>query len=76
MAKFRNMGISITAPMTVTKWWTSNFFTNIYNNHYEGIYEGKPMDISYTSFMMNITQTFTIKQGFTLELSGFYRAKE
>ncbi len=25
--------------------------------------------------MVNITNTFTIKQGFSLELSGFYRAK-
>jgi hypothetical protein len=25
--------------------------------------------------MVNITNTFTIKQGFSLELSGFYRGK-
>lgn len=75
VAKFRNIGISITAPIPVTKWWNLNFFTNIYNNHYEGVYENKPLDISYTSFMANMTQTFTVKQGFTLELSGFYRAR-
>jgi hypothetical protein len=75
VAKFRNIGISITAPIPVTKWWTSNIFTNIYNNHYEGVYENKPIDISYTSFMVNMTQTFTLKQGFTVEMSGFYRAK-
>jgi len=75
VAKFINMGISITAPMTITKWWNTNFFTNIYNNHYKGIYNAEPLDISYTSFMVNITNTFTIKQGFSLELSGFYRGK-
>ncbi|HQZ75030.1 MAG TPA: TonB-dependent receptor [Chitinophagaceae bacterium] len=75
VARFRNIGIAITAPIPVTKWWTSNIFTNIYNNHYEGMYEGKPLDISYTSFMINMTQTFTLKQGFTLEMTGFYRAK-
>jgi hypothetical protein len=75
VAKFINMGISITAPITVTKWWNTNFFTNIYNNHYKGIYNTEPLDISYTSFMINITNTFTIKPGFTLELSGFYRGK-
>jgi iron complex outermembrane receptor protein len=75
VAKFRNMGISITAPVPVAKWWSLNFFTNIYNNHYEGVYENKPLDISYTSFMANMTNTFTLKQGFTLEVSGFYRAK-
>jgi Outer membrane receptor proteins, mostly Fe transport len=30
VAKFINMGISITAPVTITKWWNTNFFTNIY----------------------------------------------
>jgi hypothetical protein len=75
VARFRNIGIAITAPIPVTKWWTSNIFTNIFNNHYEGVYEGKPLDLSYTSFMINMTQTFTIKQGFTLEMTGFYRAR-
>jgi hypothetical protein len=69
------MGISITAPVPITKWWNTNSFTNIYNNHYKGIYNAEPLDISYTSFMVNITNTFTIKQGFSLELSGFYRGK-
>jgi outer membrane receptor protein involved in Fe transport len=75
VAKFINMGISITAPLPVTKWWNTNFFTNIYNNHYKGIYDAEPLDMSYTSVMINITNTFTIKQGFSLELSGFYRGK-
>jgi outer membrane receptor protein involved in Fe transport len=75
VAKFINMGISITAPVPITKWWNTNFFTNIYNNHYKGIYNAEPLDMSYTSFMVNITNTFTIKQGFSLELSGFYRGK-
>ena len=75
VARFRNVGISITAPLPLTKWWNVNLFTNIYNNHYKGVYENKPLDISFTSFMVNMTQTFTIKQGFTAEVSGFYRAR-
>lgn len=75
VAKFTNMGMSITAPIPITKWWNTNTFANVYNNHYEGIYNGKPLDISYTSFTFNMTNTFTIKQGFSLELSGFYRGK-
>lgn len=75
VASFRNMGISVTAPIPVTKWWTSNIFVNVYNNHYKGVYESKPLDLTYTSFMVNMTQTFTIKKGFTLEMTGFYRAK-
>lgn len=75
VARFRNMGIAITAPVPVSKWWASSIFVNVFNNRYSGIYENKPLDLSYTSFMVNVTNTFTIKPGFTAELSGFYRAK-
>ncbi len=75
VARFRNIGIALTMPFTVTKWWNINLFTNIYNNHYTGVYEDKPLDLQYTSFMVNMTQMFTVNKGLTLELSGFYRAR-
>ncbi len=75
VARFRNIGISITAPVPITKWWTSNTFVNIFNNKYNGVFENQPIDLSYTSFMVNMTNTFTLKQGFTLEMTGFYRAR-
>lgn len=75
VAKYTNIGIAITAPLPVTKWWNLNLYTNVYRNHYKGIYDNKPLDLAYTSFMVNMTSTFTIKQGFTAEVSGFYRAK-
>ncbi|MBK8299342.1 MAG: TonB-dependent receptor [Chitinophagaceae bacterium] len=75
VARFRNIGISITAPVPITKWWTSNTFVNIFNNQYNGVFENQPIDLSYTSFMVNMTNTFTLKQGFTLEMTGFYRAR-
>ena len=75
VARFRNIGISITAPVPITKWWTSNTFVNIFNNQYNGVFENQPIDLSYTSFTVNMTNTFTLKQGFTLEMTGFYRAR-
>lgn len=75
VASFRNMGISITAPLTITKWWNTNIFTNVYNNHYKGIFDTTAIDLSFTSFMVNITNNFTLGKGFTGEISGFYRYK-
>ncbi|HEX7846826.1 MAG TPA: outer membrane beta-barrel family protein, partial [Chitinophagaceae bacterium] len=75
VAKFRNIGISITAPIPVKKWWNMNLFFNAFNNRYEGFYDNEPVDTAFTSFMINMTQSFTIKQGLTAEISGFYRAK-
>lgn len=75
VAQFRNMGISITAPVSFTKWWNANFFTNVYNNRYKGTYDTIAIDMAFTSFMVNITNNFTISKGFTAELTGFYRHK-
>jgi outer membrane receptor protein involved in Fe transport len=79
VAKYTNMGISVTAPVPVTKWWNLNLFTNVYRNHYKGTYSlgvrDTAIDLAYTSFNANMTSTFTIRQGFSVEVSGFYRAK-
>jgi iron complex outermembrane recepter protein len=73
VAQLDNIGLSITAPFTLAKWWNTNVFTNIYNNHYKGVLDTFSIDRSFTSFMVNITNNFTIAKGFTAELSGFYR---
>lgn len=73
VAKFRNMGLSITAPITVAKWWNINLFANVYNNRYKGVYNDEPIDIAFTSFNSNMSNTFQLGKGTTAELSGFYR---
>ncbi len=75
VATFRNMGISITAPVAIAKWWTANLFTNVFNNLYKGIYDTINIHLTYTSFMINLTNNFNFGKGFTGELSGFYRYK-
>jgi hypothetical protein len=73
VAKLNSISLSITAPFKFTKWWSANLFTTVFNNHFEGFYNGTPIDISATSFMANMTNTFTISKTVTGELSGFYR---
>ena len=73
VASFRNFGISITAPTKITKWWNVNLFTNVYNNHYVGVVDSTEVDLQFTSFTANLTNSFTFSPGFTGEISGFYR---
>lgn len=75
ISTFRNMGLSVTAPFKWAPWFNSNVFANLYNNHYKGMYNADPIDLTYTAYMVNITNSFTIVKGFTAELSGFYRSK-
>lgn len=75
VANFTNIAFSVTAPVKIAKWWNLNVFGNVYNNHYKGIYDTIDIDLRFTSFMLNVTNSFTIAKGFTAELSGFYRHK-
>jgi len=73
VASLRNLSASVTAPFSVAKWWNVNFFGNVFNNHYKGVYDTINIDLQFTSFSMNVTNSFTIAKGFSAELSGFYR---
>ncbi len=77
IAKFDNLSLSVTAPARFSSWWNANFFATVFNNHYKGIYNNDPIDISFTSFNVNITNSFVLSKakGLNAELSGFYRHK-
>jgi outer membrane receptor protein involved in Fe transport len=75
VAKLRNMSLSVTAPLKPAKWWNMNLFVNVFNNHYTGVYDNIDIDMAFTSFMVNMTNSLTISKGFSAELSGFYRHK-
>lgn len=73
VAELKNISLSLTIPVKVSKWWNMNVFSTIYNNHYKGFYNLAPIDVNATSFTMNMTNSFTLAKGTTAELSGFYR---
>jgi iron complex outermembrane recepter protein len=81
VASLKNIGISVTVPVKFTKWWTSNMFFNLFHNDFEGVYfnasknQNDAIDVAYTSYMVNITNTFSFKKGWSGELSGWYRGK-
>lgn len=75
VAELRNLSLSLSAPLTLAKWWNMNFFSSVYNNHYTGIYDTINIDLQFTSFTVNVTNSFTIQKGLSAEISGFYRYK-
>jgi hypothetical protein len=81
VARFKNIGLAINAPFSPVKNWNVNLFVNIFNNRYEGVYfnsftgKNDPIDINYTSALVNVSNTFSFKKGWSGEISGFYRGK-
>lgn len=71
----KQFGLAVMANIPIKKWWNSNIYTNVYNNHYAGIYQNDPINVQFTSFMANMTNSFTIGKGWSAEISGWYRSK-
>lgn len=83
IANYTNMGIAVSAPVKLAKWWNTNLYGNVYRNHYKGTYISNetgqpqvvPLDLSFTSFTINVNNSFTMGKGWSAELSGWYRYK-
>ncbi len=75
IASSKQFGLAVTANKSITKWWSGNIYTNVYNNHFKGVVNNETISIGITSFMVQIQQQFKFSKGWSAELSGFYRSK-
>lgn len=73
IASQRQYGISVSAGVPVSKWWTANLWANVYNNNYKGIVNNDPVEIGATTGQFNLSNQFKLGKTVNAELSGFYR---
>ncbi len=74
IASLRQVGLAISANNNLTKWWKSNLNVNTFHNRYRGMVNNAMVDLSATSYIINLTQQFRITNSFSAELSGRYRS--
>lgn len=74
-SSMKQWGVSVMANIPVKKWWNANIYTNVFHNSYSGLYNNDPIHIAFTSFLGNITNSFTLGKGWNAEISGWYRSK-
>ncbi len=75
IASSKQVGLAISANKSITKWWSSSVYGNVYNNHFKGVVNNEAISIGITSFMIQAQQQFKFNKGWAAELSGFYRGK-
>jgi iron complex outermembrane recepter protein len=66
--------INFSAPVQIKKWW--NLFANVNINYtkYQATFpDGKKINAKVTSGSFFAQNTFSLKKGFNIELSGFYQ---
>ncbi len=67
--------LNISAPVTITKWWSAFATFNGYHSAYRADFgTGKTIDLNVDAFSIYTQQTFTAKKGLSFELSGFYNS--
>ncbi|UEG51278.1 TonB-dependent receptor family protein [Ferruginibacter lapsinanis] len=71
----KTVNISLSIPVTVTKWWTMQ--NNIQGNWQQinTIYKNGPFSIEQKNYSLNSSQSFTLPNKYSVELSGFYLSK-
>lgn len=70
-----NFGISESATIPFTKWYTGIFYANLYENKYQGEVIGYPLNGKQLTFELNINNHFNFKGGWSAELSGVYATR-
>ena len=69
------VGLNISAPVPITKWWSSyNSFTAYYLHNTANYGEGNDIDIEAKSFNIYSQHTFTLPAKISVEVSGWYSA--
>ncbi len=65
-------GLTVAAPVKVTKWWNMINNANVYYNQFNGNLGGTQLDAGAPAMDVRTNNTFTFKKGWTAELNGNY----
>jgi hypothetical protein len=71
----QNAGIAVSTQVPVIKWWTAILYTNVNYNKFSGMLYGENINVEATTLLLNLSNQFTFSNGWSGELSGFYRTK-
>lgn len=69
-----NVALSVSANFPVTKWYKTNIYAQGVYNRFRGPVNNGYIDVDGIGFMANMTNTFSLKKNWTLELNGFFRS--
>jgi hypothetical protein len=75
IAQLDQFGLAVNLYLPVKKWWTINFYTNVYNNRFRGLVNNTYIDANGTTLTFNGSSSFKFGKGWTAEINGFYRGK-
>ena len=70
-----NLSLTLSAPITVTKWWSLQAnLTGVYN-HFKTFYQNDLYEIEQLTWNTYANNQFRLPKGWTAELSGWYNSR-
>ena len=75
IASKTNYGLAVSANFPVTKFFSTNIYSNVVHDNFKGALNGDYLNVNNITFFSNINNQFKFKKGWSAELSGFYRSK-
>lgn len=73
--KSHAVNLSVGLQLPVAKWWKSSINVQGDYGKLNGVLNGNEINVNITSLGLNINNQFTFNNGWSAELSGFYRTK-
>ena len=70
-----NYGITESASIPFTKWYSATLFANLYQNKYAGEINGYPFNAKQLTLSLNVNNQFSFTNGWSAELSGNYTSR-
>ncbi|MEM9930313.1 MAG: TonB-dependent receptor, partial [Bacteroidota bacterium] len=70
----RNLEVQLTVPVTLTPWWSGQINATTSWRRFRLLHTPETLSHQYLNVGLNGSQTFTLPQKWTLELSGWYNS--
>ena len=70
-----NYGITESATIPFSKWYSATLFANLYQNKYIGEINGSPFNAKQLTLSLNVNNQFSFTNGWSAELSGNYTSR-
>jgi hypothetical protein len=75
LKRFSNYSLNISFPIPVMKAWMMQNNITAFYNQYEGILFDQKLNVGAFAYNVFSSQSITLKQGFTAEISGWYNSR-
>lgn len=69
-----NVNLTVSFPVSVTKWWRMQNNVSTYYTHYQTFYSGTPFEVKLLAYNLYTSNNFTLSKTLTAELSAWYNS--